>query len=172
MKHIILDTSYLLYLFNVDNHSNDYANGVIKERFRNEYASDSVFYVPVPVIFELCNFIAQVASGTRRRNLAHEVKSAIEGSLQNTIPWTILPFEGDNSMTDWVTVLNDALTVFNNEYVQSEIGLTDIAVIRQSNSLRTAVSNRPQPRPLVHIWTTDHVLKSHEPDTERNAFVG
>jgi len=172
MKHIVVDTGYLLHLFDVDGRSDIQGRDRVRALFVAEAREGSIFYVSVPVVFELCNFIAQVRDGASRRRLASQIKSAIEGSLSIAAPWTIAPFEGDDSMRDWVDVLSAALSEFDEEFVHQEIGLTDIAVLRCANKLKDLMTNRPHPQPHVHIWTLDRQLKAREPDAEVDAFLG
>lgn len=172
MKHIVIDTGYLAHLFDVDGRSDAQKRDRVRQLFLEEAHRGSVFYVSVPVIFELCNFVSQVGHGASRRRLAEQIKSAVEQSLTSSAPWTITPFEGDDSMRDWIEVLSSALTVFSNEFAHQEIGLTDIAVVRCAEKLKNVMSERPHPQPNVHIWTVDQALKSREPDTETNPYLG
>lgn len=171
MKHIVCDTSYLLHLLNVDGRSEEAKRDRILRKFGDEAKLGSIFYVPVPVIFELSNFVSQVGIGSSRRRLASAVRDAVEGSLARSIPWTIAPFEGDDSMRDWVDVLRAAVSEFDEEFAIQQIGLTDIAVVRCALKLSDVVSHNPDPRPLVHIWTCDSDLKAREPDTEVDAYL-
>lgn len=172
MKHIVVDTGYLLHLFDVDGRTDPVSRDRVRDAFKNEAASGGIFYVTVPVVFELCNFISQVSDGTSRRRLAANLRDAVAESLSSSVPWTITPFEGDDSMRDWVEVLASAVNEFSEEFAHQEIGLTDLAVLRCANRLKTVVRERPNPKPLVHIWTVDGDLKAREPDIEIGAFLG
>jgi hypothetical protein len=54
---------------------------------------------------------------------------------------------------------------FAEKFSQQGLGFTDSAIVLEANSLKTKYNQ-------VHIWTTDNPLKSYEPDTEPDPFVG
>jgi hypothetical protein len=56
---------------------------------------------------------------------------------------------------------------FERDYAAQGLGLSDLAVTKQANSLASR-----HPHLAVHIWTTDHSLKAQEPQAEPDAFVG
>lgn len=172
MKHLVIDTGYLHHLLQVDGYSDPISCAKVRGMFEKEAKAGSVFYVSVPVVYELCNAISRVPDGGRRLQLATSVLDAISSSLENQSPWFIIPLEGDNSMVEWRASLELALGEFRWDFASQGIGLTDLTVLRHARDIARSNGTRPEPRPCVHIWTVDVALKCHEPDPEDRPFVG
>jgi len=118
-------------------------------------------YVPVPCIFELGNRIAGVPDGEKRKGLAGALFNAVRTSLRSSSPWTIIPYTQAFNL-DWI------VRAFSKTYVLQGIGLTDTNIIREAERLKEKYGSMGQ----VHIWTMDKKMKAHEPDTEKNSFLG
>ncbi|CAG1021858.1 hypothetical protein DOJK_01288 [Patescibacteria group bacterium] len=166
ITYIVVDTGYLVELFEVPDHCNQTDVIKIKDKFKIAKEQKYRLYIPIPVLFELANFIAHVKDGNIRRqlvsNFSETVKQGIssESTFLNIIPCT--PFaiidELKNSLEDFVQRFAD-------EYSQQGLGFTDSAVLIEAQNLKNKYN-------LVHIWTKDEPLKPYEPDTEPNPFIG
>jgi hypothetical protein len=62
----------------------------------------------------------------------------------------------------------ETLLKFSAEYSSEKIGLTDASVA--SEALRLSEKYKSFGH-QIHIWTTDHALKTKEPDNEPNRIV-
>lgn len=152
---ILVDTSYWLELFKVPHHFNKHHHEEIKNRFEKAFNDKAGLFLPLPGLYELGNHIAQVKDGNKRKELADKLFYTI--------------FDDDTFLTvtpaNPVEELREFLQKFKEEYVIQAIGLVDTLVIHEAWRLKKS-TNR------VHIWTTDHHVKAHEPDKEFNPFVG
>jgi hypothetical protein len=166
----IVDTSYLLELYRVPGNFEEAAHAIIVDRFSGHIASGGRLYVPVPVIFEFANHIADVSDGMIRRDLATRLRSAVQTSLDKQSPWIILPMKSEKILWDLTEALLDLCGSFAGEYASQGIGLTDAAIIDFAKAVASTRGNQ-FPRPAVHIWTRDNALKAREPDSEEHAFV-
>ena len=158
----IIDTSYLLEMFSVPNHSTKSSVKEIKNRLKNAIEQSSRLYVPLPCLFELANHIAHEKDGRVRKRLAKKIYTAIESSVTDRIPWNITPSKG-------IEELPYFFKVFAEEFVIQNIGLTDTTVIQEAKRLKNKYKDA---KFTVHIWTKDNKLKTHEPDRENNPFLG
>jgi len=167
-KIYVVDTSYLLELFEVDGNYNDTAAKEIKRRYREAVKAGSLIFIPLPCIYELGNHIADVRDGTRRRDSAHKVSAMIKECITDNIPCTITPATGTESLSElWDKFANEYINYTKSGNSQS-IGLVDTATIHEAKRLKEKYKNSIL---KVHIWTKDGTLKSHEPDKEPNPFI-
>jgi predicted nucleic acid-binding protein len=166
IRAYVLDTSYLLEIYRVPGHSDVACYRAIKPRLRAAIKADARLYVPFPVIFELANHIAHVADGGRRISLAKKLSDDISKSAQEGIPWIIAPVAEQSVLLE-LSGLLEWIEDFERNYATQGLGLSDLAVTKQANSLASR-----HPHLAVHIWTTDHSLKAQEPQAEPDAFVG
>lgn len=168
---IVVDTSYLLELFQVPNCSD--AQGHEQVRLRFEQACDIThqLHVPLPVLFELGNHIADVKDGQTRRKLANLLVESVQSWLSGETPITIVSALDDaRTVGDFCAALNGLAGQFAN-LVPDRHGLTNTALVMEANRLREKYSDSSLRKYCVHIWTRESRLKALEPDAEVNAFV-
>jgi hypothetical protein len=170
MKWIVIDTSYLLELFRVPGDYDEDAHTNIKKRFEDAFDLGWHLYVPIPVVFELGNHIADVSDGGSRRRLAGQLARTIRASSETGAPWILFP-QQDQAVLLGITEALDVIDNYEEAYAQQGIGLTDVHNILIAQQLKERTNRYPEPRPVVHIWTRDNALKAYEPDAEQNAFV-
>jgi len=85
----ILDTSWLLELYQVPGDSKPERYGPVVEQARQ--AARGRMLVTVPVLFEVANHIVHVRNGDRRRKLIEQYRNDVVDSLTNEAPWTVVP---------------------------------------------------------------------------------
>lgn len=161
-NRIVVDTSYLVELFEIKNKSNKNAVKEIKSRFAQAIKAGSLLYVSTSALFELANHIAHVNDGDQRRKLAIKLKATVEKSKNEKNPWIIEPCE---ELAD-IEQLMEALIQFSEQYASQGLGLTDTSIVLIAENLK-----KQYKQDNVYIWTTDEDLKAREPDTEQNPFV-
>lgn len=162
----VIDTSYLLELFDVPGCSTQKAREEIKIRIAAAAQSGARLYVTVPCIYELANHIADVSDGNVRRSLAERLRDDVLSSLDSnpSTPWTIIPSQQLDAFKNLIVSFVD------NHVIQKGVGLSDSTLIDEAHRLkRDRYQRRGSP---VHIWTKDKALKAYEPDTEPDAYVG
>ena len=169
MRFVVVDTGYLLELFRVPGLHSAEGHQRVVEKFEQLIAHGGRIYVPVPVIFEFANHVAQVTNGHARLDLANKLGSSVKTSIEKQSPWIIIPSMGERILLD----LTDTLALCNAfaaEFAVQAVGLTDISVITVARRI-VAAANMQVPAAPVHIWTRDGLLKAHEPNAEPDAFV-
>jgi len=166
IRAYVLDTSYLLEIYQVPGHSDTAYFRAIKKRLRRAIKADARLYVPFPVIFELANHIAHVADGRQRISLAKRLSSDIRRSAEEEVPWIIAPGLAKTVLLQLSDLL-EWIEAFKSDYAAQGLSLCDLAVSWHADSLAGR-----HPELSVHIWTTDSSLKAREPDPEPDPFVG
>lgn len=154
----VLDTSYLCELYRVPGSCRADLPTLIEERIRMQ--AEGRFYVPLGCLYELCDHIADVSDGGRRRDIASKVVSDVETSLKDALPWLI------GSAVDVEDELLRLLRAFSEYSFRLQLSLTDSTVISEAKRLKQKYSDSLGYQ--VHIWTTDQTLKAYEPDPEPN----
>ena len=158
----VVDTSYLLELYQVPGHFEKKAHRVIIDRWAHAESDGASFHVTVGCILELGNHIADVDDGRRRCELAGRLHRDAANSVADKIPWLIAPAED-------VASLPGLLEAFRTEWVQQQLGLVDAQVIEHARRLAKSYTGLGY---CIHIWTKDGRLKPYEPHREGGAFVG
>jgi len=159
----VIDTSYLLELFEVPRFSNKASATTVRSFYAKAIESKSRLFVPVSCIFETANHIADVSNGAQRHKLASKLYQSVKQSLEESVPWVITPKDSPQK------ALPRLLTEFLNSHVRQRIGLTDTQVIEEARRLKADYTSFGY---QVHIWTTDKRVKALEPDAELSPFVG
>ncbi len=157
---LVIDTSYLLELYQVPGCFDKTAHAVIKARFKMAIEQKSERYVPFPVILEMANHIAHGRDGVARKKLAKLFVDHILQSFDKGQPFVITPALDEES-------LKRLLQQFAAEFAHKRVGLTDTSIISEANRLKQKYGDAY----TVHIWTKDRGLKSYEPDHEPDPFV-
>ena len=157
----VIDTSYLLELYAVPGHSTQEAVDEIRSRFTDAVRQGARLYVTVPSIYELANHIAHISDGNVRFSLAKRIRKDVLSSLDEGVPWTIIPSQSLNA-------LGELIASFADNYVREKIGLSDTTLIDEALRLKRTKYRGSR----VHIWTKDTNLKAREPNEEPRAYLG
>lgn len=166
----VVDTSYLLELYRVDGCSQEEGHLSVLQKFR-ENIETGQFFVPISVLFELANHIADIHDSQRRRSLADKLRTNIESSVSEQTPWVVTHATDAQGLDDLLSALNESATRFADEFSAQRLGLTDTTVILEAERLRKKFVSDSLRNYQIHIWTRHSELKAREPDTEETQFV-
>lgn len=171
---IVIDTSYLLYLYGIpgsskSNKVDQEAQDEITKRLKKAILNNDLLFVPWPCIFEVGNHIAKAYQGDQYK-LAQMFLTLIGTAVNKGVPWVITPTKDDIKflLDEFLLELFETFaTKYAGKNIQNKesIGLTDAFIIAEANRLKDQFQGRQ-----VHIWTTDRLLKTYEPDTEENPY--
>lgn len=172
----VLDTSYLLEFFQVPNCSDKAAYKPIEQRIEVAVTNKEQMFLPLPVLFELGNHIADIKSNfALRKELANKLFDMVKSSIDNETPFIITPLVGElESIKELLAALGKVSEGFKSHIAGARhLGLTDTVVMMEAARLKAKF--QPQSSTLkkyeVHIWTRHQELKAHEPDKEAHPFV-
>ena len=146
----ILDTSWLLELYQVPKHSTSSRFEGVRDQAI--IAGGGRMYVTVPVLFEVANHIVHVSDGSRRRQLIVRFREDVSKSLCDELPWTVVRALHD----DILLRAQDLIELADRFAEESAIGysLADISIVDLAQGL--------QKRQLkVCILTFDEQLRAY-----------
>ena len=135
----------------------------VKRRVSDAAERDARLYVTVPCVYELASHICDVPDGNLRVSLAGKMRAVVLSSLDEGVPWTLLP----SREAPW---LGEAVARFADTHAREGMDLSDGTLIDEAARLKRERYRGPSWR--VHIWTKDRNLKAREPDKEPDAFLG
>lgn len=168
----VVDTGYLTELYQVGDRCDPQAGREVKRRFVEAVERGDEFYVPVPVLFELGNHIANMKTGGgQRREKAERFRADVKSSCEQREPWVVTAFASESSVQAFSEVLVSYCTEFAQEFAPARVGLTDVAVVHEAKRLKAKFAGNGQKTYAVHIWTRDAKVKAWEPDREVSPFV-
>lgn len=105
--------------------------------------------LPLSVIIETGNHIAQNGDGNQRRIVALEFVRQVQAALQGNAPWKPTPFPATDEMMTWINEFPDSAT--------RGIPLADLTIIKEFN--RQCLLN---PRRRIFIWSGDEHLSAYD----------
>lgn len=159
----VMDTSYLLELFDVPGCSEPDAVTEVRRRYEEAVEGDARIFVPLPCLFELANHIAGVPHGGSRQKLADHLSRQVVAAIEGDGEWILLPMRE-------IRHYRRLWELFARVFAVQGVGLTDTCIIEEARRLKRERYHGQMF--TVHIWTKDGRLKAHEPDTEVAPFVG
>ena len=162
----VIDTSYLLHLYHVPGCSSTNEHNEVFRRVKNaEDTPSQRVYIPLPVLYEFANHIADVNNGAHRQNLANIFTQWVNDIIAGHDTY-IIPLSREDTL---LTLSNfmDQCSQYATDLAQEKLGLSDTSIISAAERLKAKYR-----RYRIHIWTTDNRLKAHEPDQEANAYIG
>lgn len=167
----VVDTSYLLELYRVDHCSEEQAHNQVMSKFAQAIDSGDRFYVPVPVLYELANHVADIKDSSNRKRLAERLSQDVNSALEESTPWTITHLTEKLEISALMDVLRAHADQFTEKFAVEKLGLTDTAVILETERLRKRYKSESLRKYHIHIWTRHKAIKSKEPGQEANQFV-
>ncbi len=176
IKHIVVDTSYLLERCKIAGKKTqkcwtEEGHKEVTKKFNEEEKLGSRFYFPIPVLFEFANHINDA---NNKQQVLHHLMEIIEKTQEDDSFWFITPCSNAEDMNQFMEDLIKIINNFSDEFVQQKLSLTNVSIITEAKRLKdnfTKQRYKKQCEYKVHIWTTNEILKSYEPDTELNPFI-
>lgn len=171
VRLVVVDTSYLLELYRVPGCSDGHAYAPVRQRFGQADGVNTQLYVPLSVLFELGNHVADVKDGDARHRLIGELVDTVQEWLSGETQVTIVSSMDDaRTVEDFCAALREMTARFA-ELAPDRHGLTNTAVVLEAQRLKHKHPSSTVKQVKVHIWTRDQRLKALEPDAEASAFI-
>ena len=142
-----IDTSILVELLNIPNKNAHHEE--TKEECGRLAANGDVFVLPIAVLVETGNHIAQISDGNIRYDIAKRFSALVQKAIQSEDNWNTVP-----------GIPIETLTTIMNQFpcqAQCKTGFGDISIIEQFNEYW---KNR-QPIGEMRIWARDDHLKGY-----------
>jgi hypothetical protein len=143
----IVDTSVLCNLLRVPNKDQD-ADRALREFSRAQTERD-IFLLPIPVIYETGNHIAQSTNGAKRRIVAEAFVELVRKAFDGEIPFTPTPLQNPEDMIRWLDEFPDCAT--------AGMGFGDLAITKVWEEQCGLNQGR-----RVLIWSYDRHLQGYD----------
>jgi len=176
IKHIIVDTGYLLERYKIAGKKTqkcwtEEGHKAVTKKFDEEEKLGSRFYFPIPVLFELATHINDA---TNKQQVLHHLTEIIDKTQEDTSFWFIRPCSNAEDMTAFIKDLIAVVNRFTNEFNEKNFSLTNVSIIAEVQCLEEKLKDKKHIKRSdhkIHIWTRNRALKGKEPDEEENPFV-
>ena len=144
---VIVDTSILLNILDVPSF-NQYRE-VVFEQFEQCIDRDATLLVPLGVVLESGNHIAQLGDGNKRRHHAKKFRDQMGKALAGEAPWNLVPLPDHKQLNGWLNAFPD--------FAQGKVGLVDLSIIKEWEAAcqRHSLSH-------VRIWSLDADLEAYD----------
>lgn len=143
----ILDTSVLCNILRVPNMDQDGERAAAE--LRDALRDQDVLLLPVAVIYETGNHIAQNGDGTRRRTVAQAFAELVRKAFDGEIPFTPTPLQNPEEMREWIAAFPDNAMV--------GMGFGDLSITRVFEQQCELNQGR-----RVLIWSYDTHLQGYD----------
>jgi hypothetical protein len=143
----IVDTSILVELLNLPGLATDH-NGLVADFARRQAAREQ-FLLPMAVLVETGNHVAQIPSGAARRKSADDFVQFANLSLRGETPFTPTPLPVLPDIIAWLADFPD--------HAMRGVGLADRSLIALWAAQRQLHSHR-----RVYIWSLDAALVGYD----------
>lgn len=167
-KIIVLDTSFLLELFQVPMDSiaglQSEAIALMSEAIEKSYD----LYCTVGVLYETANHIVDIKNAKAQRELAKEFADMVKMAWEEQTPFVIVPGACSPEMVSELSKLPELCATYQNT-IRQGLSLVDCTIIDLALRLKENYAGRSR-RWQAHVWTKHGELKSLEPDSFENEF--
>jgi hypothetical protein len=143
----IVDTSVLCNLLRVPNKDQD-AERATRE-FNEAQAARDVILLPIAVIYETGNHIAQSPNGAKRRVVAEFFVELVRKAFEGEIPFTPTPLQNPENLINWLDEFPDRAT--------AGMGFGDLAITKVWEEQCALNQGR-----RVLIWSYDKHLTGYD----------
>ena len=143
----IVGTSVLCNLLRVPNM--DQEGDRAETEFRAAIRDRDVLLLPIAVIYETGNHIAQTGDGRRRRNVAQAFVDLVQKAFDGEIPFTPTPLQNPDEMRGWIAQFPDGAMM--------GMGFGDLAIIKVFEQQCNLNESR-----RVMIWSYDQHLMGYD----------
>jgi hypothetical protein len=146
----IVDTSILVELLNLPGLASRHE--ALVSAFEQRQKAREQFLLPIAVLVETGNHVAQIPDGTLRRKAADDFTQFAMTSLQGISPFAPTPLPSKEDITAWLHDFPDN--------AMRGIGLADRSLIELWE-----VHRELHPRRRVYLWSLDQALVGYDTGT-------
>lgn len=159
---VVLDTSFLLELFQVPGDSTQDNHDSARELFRQAIIGGYDVYCPLSVLYELANHIVDIKNAAARRRISELFQATVLTAWNEKTPFSIIPSESVSGEYHDLSALPELCAEYRASIDQG-LGMTDCTIVDVARKIKDNYHGRLRKWP-AHIWTLQRALKAMEPD--------
>lgn len=143
----IVDTSIFCNVLNIP-HRNGERSRIIKEleQFLEE---ETTLLLPMAVVYETGNHIAQLSDGGNRRRFAEFFVEQVKKAITGEAPWQVMQLPTTEEVGEWLSGFPDS--------AMRGAGMGDLSIIKEWEKFQAKIPNR-----RVFIWSSDKHLQGYD----------
>jgi hypothetical protein len=144
---ILIDTSVFCNILNLPGYNQKERE--VYDAYVEHVKNEDTLLLPMAVVLETGNHIAQISNGHERRKRAELFLSQIRDSISGVSPWTPTPFWQNERVLNWLPDFPDFAT--------RQIGMGDLSIIKEWEYQHQLHRHR-----RVKIWSIDGDLDGYD----------
>jgi len=153
---VLLDTS--VYLNVLDVPTLNQSRGSILGEFETRIKQNDHFLLPLGVVWETGNHIADLSEGQTRRSYAQRLVDDVERAFKGEVPYRATHFPEREEFLNWLSAFPDMAMRSKSVRKRREgVSLADLSIIKEWE--RTCDLH---PMSRVHIWSLDDDLAGYD----------
>jgi len=143
----IVDTSILCNILNIPQRNGE-RERIIKEleQFLEE---ETTLLLPMAVVYETGNHIAQISNGGNRRRFAEFFVKQVKKAITGEAPWQVMQLPTTEEVGEWLSGFPDS--------AMGGAGMGDLSIIKEWEKFKGKIPNR-----RVFIWSLDSDLQGYD----------
>ena len=143
----IVDTSIFCNILNIPNMNS--SRKEVVEEFKRLINDETSFLLPMAVVYETGNHIAQLSDGGNRRRFAQAFVKRVEKAINGEPPWQIMQVPTLEEIGIWLDEFPDR--------AMREVSMGDLSIIKEWEKAKTRTPYR-----RVFIWSLDRDLMGYD----------
>lgn len=120
-----------------------------RRQFEQCIDRDATLLVPLGVVLEAGNHIAQLGNGDKRWHHAKKFQNQMGKALAGEVPWNLVPLPDREQLNGWLNAFPES--------AEREAGLVDLSIIKEWEA-----ACRRHSLSRVRIWSLDDHLKGYD----------
>ena len=143
----IVDTSILYNVLDIPR-KNGERSQVMKE-FKQFLEEETTLLLPMAVVYETGNHIAQISNGGNRRRFAEFFVEQVKKAITGEAPWQVMQLPTTEEVGEWLSGFPDS--------AMGGAGMGDLSIIKEWEKFKGKIPNR-----RVFIWSLDSDLQGYD----------
>ncbi len=143
----IVDTSIFCNILNIPNMNS--SRKEVVEEFKRLINDETSFLLPMAVVYETGNHIAQLSDGGNRRRFAQAFVKRVEKAINGESPWQVIRVPTLEEIGIWLDEFPDR--------AMRNVSMGDLSIIKEWEKAK-----KKTPHLRVFIWSLDQDLMGYD----------
>ncbi len=143
----IVDTSIFCNILNIPQRNGERSQ--IMKELEQFLEEETTLLLPMAVVYETGNHIAQLSDGGNRRWFAEFFVEQVKKAMTGEAPWQVMQLPTTEEVGEWLSGFPDS--------AMGGAGMGDLSIIREWEKFKGKIPNR-----RVFIWSLDSDLQGYD----------